>query len=210
MSSLLSTIASPADLKRLPFTTKAELVADQAENPPYGSNLTYPLERYCRLHQTSGTSGRPLRWLDTPESWAWMLDCWAAKFRFVRLKPGDRLFFPFSFGPFLGFWTAFEAAAKLGSACGSTTRTACSRCRASSPARAVDSLCPDCAPLRHSSAPAAPLAFLVVAAGALASALALVAGSVAASVPLAVCSPDGSAPGSDVALAPHLAALCPR
>ena len=50
-----------------PFTTKAELVADQAEHPPYGSNLTYPLDRYSRLHQTSGTStGRPLRWLDTP------------------------------------------------------------------------------------------------------------------------------------------------
>jgi phenylacetate-CoA ligase len=110
-------IASPADLKRLPFTTKAELVADQAEHPLYGSNLTYPLERYCRMHQTSGTSGRPLRWLDTPESWAWALDCWAAKFRFVRLRPGDRLFFPFSFGPFLGFWTAFESAAKLGYLC---------------------------------------------------------------------------------------------
>ena len=79
---------SPADLKRLPFTTKAELVADQAEHPPYGSNLTYPLDRYCRLHQTSGTSGRPLRWLDTPESWAWALDCWAANFRFVGLAPG--------------------------------------------------------------------------------------------------------------------------
>ena len=110
-------IRSPADLKRLPFTTKTELVADQAEHPPYGSNLTYPLERYCRLHQTSGTSGRPLRWLDTPESWAWALDCWAAKYRFVRLRPGDRLFFPFSFGPFLGFWTAFESAAKVGYLC---------------------------------------------------------------------------------------------
>ena len=31
--------------------------------------------------------------------------------------PGDRLFFPFSFGPFLGFWTAFEAAARLGCLC---------------------------------------------------------------------------------------------
>jgi phenylacetate-CoA ligase len=121
-------IASPANLKRLPFTTKAELVADQAEHPLYGSDLTYPVERYCRMHQTSGTSGRPLRWLDTPESWAWALDCWAAKFRFVRLRRGDRLFFPFSFGPFLGFWTAFESAAKLGYLClpggsmGSTAR----------------------------------------------------------------------------------------
>jgi phenylacetate-CoA ligase len=121
-------VCSPADLKRLPFTTKAELVADQADHPLYGSDLTYPLTRYCRMHQTSGTSGRPLRWLDTPESWAWALDCWAAKFRFVRLRSEDRLFFPFSFGPFLGFWTAFESAAKLGHLClpggamGSTAR----------------------------------------------------------------------------------------
>src|SRR5436190_11010856 len=55
-------------LERLPFTTKAELVADQQAEPPYGSALTFPLQRYNRLHQTSGTTtGRPLRWLDTPE-----------------------------------------------------------------------------------------------------------------------------------------------
>ena len=38
-----------ADLRHLPFTTKAELLADQAEHPPYGDGLTYPLERYRRL-----------------------------------------------------------------------------------------------------------------------------------------------------------------
>jgi phenylacetate-CoA ligase len=102
-------------LDRLPFTTKAELVADQVEHAPYGSNLTYTRERYCRLHQTSGTSsGRPLRWLDTPESWKGLLDCWQAIFDRARLRPGDVIFFPFSFGPFLGFWTAFEAAARAG------------------------------------------------------------------------------------------------
>jgi len=29
----------------------------------------------------------------------------------------DRIFFAFSFGPFLGFWTAFESAARLGCLC---------------------------------------------------------------------------------------------
>ncbi len=106
-----------ADLARLPFTTKAELLADQAEHPPYGTVLTYPVERYGRLCQTSGTSGRPLRWLDTPESWAWMLDNWAAIYRLTGVRPGDRLFFPFSFGPFLGFWTAFDAAWRYGCLC---------------------------------------------------------------------------------------------
>jgi phenylacetate-CoA ligase len=33
------------------------------------------------------------------------------------LHQGDRLFFPFSFGPFLGFWTAFEAGTRRGNLC---------------------------------------------------------------------------------------------
>jgi phenylacetate-CoA ligase len=105
-------------LAELPFTTKAEIVADQEEHPPYGSNLTESVERYTRLHQTSGTStGRPLRWLDTPRSWEWMLECWRHKFAFMRLAADERFFFPFSFGPFLGFWTGFEAAARAGYLC---------------------------------------------------------------------------------------------
>ena len=100
-----------------PFTTKAEFVADQAANPPYGTNLTYPLERYTRCHQTSGTSGSPLRWLDTPESWDWMLGNWQTIFRVAGVTNADTVFFAFSFGPFIGFWLAFEAAARLGCRC---------------------------------------------------------------------------------------------
>jgi phenylacetate-CoA ligase len=107
----------PADFARLPTTTKAELVHDQAAHPPYGTGLTYPRRRYCRLHQTSGTSGRPLRWLDTAESWDWMLHCWDRMFAMMGLRPDDRLFFAFSFGPFLGFWTAFDAASRAGRFC---------------------------------------------------------------------------------------------
>src|SRR5262245_16338226 len=69
-------ILTPADLARLPLTTKAELLADQEAYPPYGQVLTYLPERYCRLHQTSGTSGRPLFWLDTRDSWQCLLGCW--------------------------------------------------------------------------------------------------------------------------------------
>jgi len=105
------------DLTRLPFTTKQELSLDQARCPPYGQVLTYPRERYTRLCQTSGTEGQPLRWLDTPQSWQWMLDCWKSFYRIAGIKAGDRLFFAFSFGPFLGFWTAFESACQLGCLC---------------------------------------------------------------------------------------------
>jgi phenylacetate-CoA ligase len=101
-------------LEKLPFTTRKELELDQLENPRYGSNLTYPFDRYCRLHQTSGSVGRPMRWLDTRESWNWFKDLWGTIYRAAGLRPEDRLMFPFSFGPFIGFWAAFESALHLG------------------------------------------------------------------------------------------------
>lgn len=101
-------------VERVPFTFKEDLVADQIRNPPYGSNLTYPLERYSRFHQTSGTTATPVRWLDTPESWNSMLDCWTRVYQAASVSPEDHVFFPFSFGPFLGFWLAFEAATRIG------------------------------------------------------------------------------------------------
>jgi phenylacetate-CoA ligase len=105
------------DLDRLPFTTKAELITDQNTNPPWGTALSESLARYTRYNQTSSTTGDPLRWLDTTESWQWMLECWKAVYRAARVGPADRIFFPFSFGPFLGFWTAFEAGTQLGAHC---------------------------------------------------------------------------------------------
>ena len=85
--------------------------------PAVGHALTEPLERYTRYCQTSSTTGRPLRWIDTNESWQWMLDCWKAVYRGARVGPGDRVFFPFSFGPFLGFWAGFEAGCQMGLHC---------------------------------------------------------------------------------------------
>src|SRR5439155_27195186 len=98
----------------IPFTTKRELSADQAEHPPFGTNLTYPLDRYTRLHQTSGSTGKPLRLLDTPESWEWWKETWGVIYRAAGVTAGDRLFFCFSFGPFVGFWSAFAGAEQLG------------------------------------------------------------------------------------------------
>jgi phenylacetate-CoA ligase len=102
------------DLRRLPLTTKSELVTDQAAHPLFGTNLTYPIERYVRLHQTSGTTGVPLRWLDTQASWDWWVRCWGFVLAGAGVRPGDRAFFPFSFGLFVGFWAGFEGARALG------------------------------------------------------------------------------------------------
>src|SRR6185503_9605889 len=102
------------DFSRLPFTRKAELGLDQAAHPPFGTNLTYPIDRYVRVHQTSGTSGAPLRWLDTQESWDWWARCWGFVLRGAGLGAQDRVFFPFSFGLFVGFWAGFEGSRALG------------------------------------------------------------------------------------------------
>jgi len=112
-----ATLRFPADLGALPLTTKSELNADQEADPPWGTARTEPLVNYTRYCQTSSTAGHPLRWLDTNESWQWLLDCWKAVFRAARVVPGDRVFFPFSFGPFLGFWAGFEAGPQMGLQC---------------------------------------------------------------------------------------------
>jgi phenylacetate-CoA ligase len=113
-------IASPTDirsyeeLRLLPFTTKSELSSDQAQNPPYGSNLTFERNQYTRVHQTSGTTGEPLRCLDTEESWAWWARSWKTVYHAAGVTASDRIFFAFSFGPFIGFWSAYEGARLIG------------------------------------------------------------------------------------------------
>ena len=114
----LAQISSLDELQQLPTTSKTDLTQDQKAEPPYGTNLTFGRNSYSRLHQTSGTTtGTPMRWLDTPESWQWFMDSWAQIFRIAGLTPDDRLCFPFSFGPFIGFWAAFEGANRLGNLC---------------------------------------------------------------------------------------------
>ena len=84
-------LLTPDGWRHLPCTTKQELLADQRDNPPYGTVLTYPPEQYCRFNQTSGTLDRPLRWLDTTSSWEWMLGCWETIFRIAGVTASDRL-----------------------------------------------------------------------------------------------------------------------
>ena len=99
---------------QMPFTLKTELSADQAAHPPYGSFHTYPVSKYTRYHQTSGTSGKPLIWLDDPESWQWVLESWKYTWRAAGAQAGESALFAFSFGPFIGFWAAFDSATQLG------------------------------------------------------------------------------------------------
>ena len=107
-------VGSMEDYRRLPFTTKEEVSQDQARTPPYGTNLTFDRETYTHIHQTSGTTGEPLRWLDTDQSWDWFARCWAAVYRAAGVTDADRVFLAFSFGPYIGFWGGYVGARQVG------------------------------------------------------------------------------------------------
>ncbi len=105
------------ELRVLPLTTREELQADQRTHPPYGTILTQEVEACVRFHQTSSTSGAPLRWPDTRENWQWWIRCWQFVLSGAEVTANDRVVFPFSFGPFVGFWSAFDAACARGCLC---------------------------------------------------------------------------------------------
>jgi len=107
-------VRSFKDLRRLPFTSQEELSNDQIANPPHGTNLTFPMTDYTHIHQTSGTRGEPLRCLDTRESWSWWTRCWTTVYRAAGVTPLDRIFFAFSFGPYIGFWSGYDGAKEIG------------------------------------------------------------------------------------------------
>jgi phenylacetate-CoA ligase len=102
------------DIVKLPFTSKIEFQEDQEKNPIFGTNLTEPLQNYVRYLQTTGTTGRPLKWLDTKESWAWSGRCSAMALWAMGVRPSDIVFFPFGFGPHAAYWGLFDGALQMG------------------------------------------------------------------------------------------------
>ncbi|KJS00764.1 MAG: hypothetical protein VR68_06735 [Peptococcaceae bacterium BRH_c4a] len=84
------------DINKLPFTSKLDFQKDQEENPSFGTNLTEPFENYVRYHQTTGTTGKPLKWLDTKEGWAWRIRCQAHALAAAGVTNRDILLLPFN------------------------------------------------------------------------------------------------------------------
>lgn len=106
-------LVSLDELHTLPYTFKDELLSSRHPGD-LAANLTYPLEQYTRYHQTSGTRGRPIIVLDTAEDWRWWIDCWQFVLDAAELTERDCVFMAFSFGPFVGFWSAFDAVCARG------------------------------------------------------------------------------------------------
>jgi phenylacetate-CoA ligase len=106
-------LSSLDQLDQLPFTFKDEL-QETGSGSDYAANLTFPIDRYVRYHRTSGTRGRPLIVLDTLEDWNWWIGTWQFVLDAAEIGPHDRALMAFSFGPFIGFWSAYDAVAARG------------------------------------------------------------------------------------------------
>jgi phenylacetate-CoA ligase len=107
-------IRSIGDIRKLPFTEKKEFEGDQVSNPLFGTTLTEPLENYVQYHQTTGTTGKPLRMLDTKESWDWRARCCCYILTAAGVTRKDTILFAFNFGPYTAFWVLYEGAYKTG------------------------------------------------------------------------------------------------
>jgi phenylacetate-CoA ligase len=107
-------IGTIEDIAKLPYLYKKEIQEDQRTHPPFGSNLVGGLENYARYHQTTGTTGIPVRWLDTKETWNWRGRCAAMSLSGPGITAKDTIFFPFAFGPHVAFWGIWEGAWQIG------------------------------------------------------------------------------------------------
>lgn len=107
-------IRSLDDITKLPYLYKKEIQEDQRANPPFGTNLTGSLEDYVRYHQTTGTTGAPVRWLDTKETWNWRGRCAAMSMCGSGITAKDIVFFPFAFGPHVAYWGIWQGAWEIG------------------------------------------------------------------------------------------------
>ncbi len=97
---------------QVPMTTKDDLVRG-VESDPDGL-LTFPKSEYSRVHRTSGTHGNAMCVFDTPSDWRWWTNTWQYTLDAAQVTAEDRAALAFSFGPFIGFWSAHDALAQRG------------------------------------------------------------------------------------------------
>lgn len=55
-----SNLVKLKSFRKIPFTTKQEILCDQELFPPFGSNICCNIEKIKRIHKTSGTTNKPV------------------------------------------------------------------------------------------------------------------------------------------------------
>lgn len=98
-------IRSLEDVRRVPFTTKQELLKSQEDHPIFGDFTCIPPEAATRVFQTSGTTGIPLKVPYSKKDW--FKNCYEQFSYFIYgygIESQDIAFFPFMYGLFIAWW----------------------------------------------------------------------------------------------------------
>ncbi|MDB5092870.1 MAG: Phenylacetate--CoA ligase [Candidatus Eremiobacteraeota bacterium] len=109
-------VKSLDDFARVPTITKADLRADQAANPPFGSYLCVDRSEIVRLHGTSGTSGRPTAFAWSGDDYERIAEAHARIMWSFGLRPSDTVFIGSIFSLYVGSWGALAGVERLGAA----------------------------------------------------------------------------------------------
>lgn len=108
-------IRSLQDFKRkVPLMDKDEFIMLQEERPIYGETLAVDPDFIAQHCETSGTTGIPLRIPYTGYDTERYGEAWACAFWWLGVRPKDRFYFAFNWGPFAGFWSCYWGVRRLG------------------------------------------------------------------------------------------------
>ncbi|MBI4317372.1 MAG: hypothetical protein HY675_02685 [Chloroflexi bacterium] len=110
----LDKIRSLDDIRRLPTVDKNDFRDSQLRKPPYGDYTGIEVDQAITLHGSGGTTGKPMLYLDSRTSWEAVADIWATSLVAQGVGPGSRVFFPFAYSTFVGYWGAHYAVEKIG------------------------------------------------------------------------------------------------
>lgn len=107
-------IRSLKDFDQIPCVMKEEIREDQAEHPPFGSNLCVPKEGLARIQGTSGTTGKPTAFGISRGDISRIAEAHARIMWGFGVRPDDTVFIGSFFSLYWGSWGALLGTERLG------------------------------------------------------------------------------------------------
>lgn len=102
------------NFRNLPFTTKSEILSDQAQNPPFGSNLCVNMSSIRRIHKTSGTTNAPVIIALTENDIAHVVEVGGACFTASGLTQQDTVMHCLNYNMWAGGFTDHQSLERTG------------------------------------------------------------------------------------------------
>lgn len=103
-----------SDISDIPFTTKKDIITDQALNPPFGKNLVVPITKIVRIHKTSGTTDKPVIVALTSEDIETTVAVGSRSLRSAGVREDDVVFHCLNYNMWAGGYTDHQSLERAG------------------------------------------------------------------------------------------------